>query len=350
MNLKELSELLGLSQTTVSRALNGYPEVSEITRRRVTEAAARHNYSPNARAKGLATGRAMAVGHVIPTSTRHEMVNPIFGDFLSGAGETYAAHGYGIVLSTADDGDQERVYREMKAKGAVDGVILHGPAVDDPRIALLRDLGLPFVVHGRASAETGPYPWVDVNNSRAFEAATDHLVGLGHRRIALLNGLEHMDFALRRREGFARALAHHGLDEEPRFMASEEMTEGYGYARASEMLGLEPAPTAFLVSSVIVAIGVRRAAEERGLKLGRDISLITHDDELSYLRNGDDVPLFTATRSSVREAGRRAAAMLIGLIEGGRRRGDPPNMLLEAPLVIGPSTGPARQPTLHAAQ
>ena len=91
MNLKSLAEELGLSQTTVSRALNGYPEVSEATRQRVEEAARRHNYRPNSRAKGLATGRAMVIGQVIPTSVQHEMVNPIFGDFVAGASQTSRA-------------------------------------------------------------------------------------------------------------------------------------------------------------------------------------------------------------------------------------------------------------------
>ena len=83
MKLKELARILGLSQTTVSRALNGYPEVSEATRARVAEAARRHNYRPNVRARALATGRAMTIGHVLPVSTRHEMVNPVFADFIA---------------------------------------------------------------------------------------------------------------------------------------------------------------------------------------------------------------------------------------------------------------------------
>ena len=86
MNLKQLSDHLGLSQTTVSRALNGYPEVSDATRARVEAAAKAHNYRPNTRAKSLATGQAMAIGHVIPISSKHEMVNPVFADFLAGAG------------------------------------------------------------------------------------------------------------------------------------------------------------------------------------------------------------------------------------------------------------------------
>ena len=87
MNLKELAASLGLSQTTVSRALNGYPEVGEATRNRVLAAAKAADYAPNARARRLATGRTMTIGHVIPLSGKHELVNPIFADFIVGAGE-----------------------------------------------------------------------------------------------------------------------------------------------------------------------------------------------------------------------------------------------------------------------
>ena len=146
MNLKELSQNLGLSQTTVSRALNGYPEVSAKTRQRVEKAAAKFNYRPSNRAKGLATGKSYAIGHVIPLSTKHEMVNPIFGDFIAGAGETYAREGYEMTLSIVDDQDEAQIYRTLKSKNSVDGVVVHGPRMNDNRIALLQDLGLPFVV------------------------------------------------------------------------------------------------------------------------------------------------------------------------------------------------------------
>ena len=337
MNLKQLSEHLNLSQTTVSRALNGYPEVNEETRKRVLAAARQLNYAPNARAKGLATGRAMAIGHVIPVSTKHEMVNPVFGDFIAGAGESYSQAGYEMVLSLVDDRDEEKVYRAIKAKSHVDGIIVHGPRMHDPRIALLTELGLPFVVHGRASEASSDYAWLDVNNRRAFERATGYLLDLGHRRIALINGIETMDFAYRRREGYRQALAARGLVPDPALMRSEEMTEVYGYASARAMLAQDTPPTAFLVSSMITAIGIRRAIEEMGLVMGRDVSVVTHDDDLSYLKNGADVPIFTATRSSVREAGVRSARMLLDMIAG---RPTETHVLLEAELIIGRSSGP----------
>ncbi|MEZ5886412.1 MAG: substrate-binding domain-containing protein [Paracoccaceae bacterium] len=339
MNLKELSERLGLSQTTVSRALNGFPEVSEATRAKVQAAARHYNYRPNMRARGLATGRAMAIGHVIPVSSKHEIVNPVFADFIAGAGETYSGADYDMVLTVVSDADEADAYRKLRAKGTVDGIIVHGPKVTDSRIALLHEIGLPFVVHGRASEATLPYSWLDVNNRRAFERATSFLLDLGHRRIALINGLEAMDFAYRRRRGYEAALATHGLAPDPALMLSEEMTEANGYRATRRLLGLAAPPTALLTSSYISAIGARRAIEEHGLKLGRDISIVTHDDELSYFRNGEDVPIFTATRSSVREAGRQAAAMLLDLIADPDQT--PQTRLLEAALIVGASTGPA---------
>lgn len=338
MNLKQLSEQLGLSQTTVSRALNGYPEVNEETRERVIDAARRNNYRPNTRAKSLATGRAMAIGHVIPISTKHEIVNPIFSDFIAGAGETYSAAGYDMVLSVVSDEDEADAYRQFKARGTVDGVILHGPRLNDPRIPLLHDIGLPFLIHGRSTGATLPYSWLDVNNRRAFERATEFLLDLGHRRIALVNGLESMDFAIRRRTGYENALKSRGVAPDPALMRSDEMTEYFGYRSAMEMLDRADPPTAFLTASLISAFGVRRALEDRGLKIGRDVSVVTHDDELSYLRNGEDVPIFTATRSSVREAGRKTAEMLLDLIRS--QSTVPVNRLLEAELMVGLSTGP----------
>ncbi len=344
MNLKELAETLGLSQTTVSRALSGYPEVKEATRNRVRIAAEQSNYRPNTRAKSLATGRAMAIGHVIPVDSKNEVVNPIFAEFIAGASETYTRHGYELILSIAHDEDQARIYNELKSKRSVDGIIVHAPRIADPRIKLLQNIGLPFVVHGRVSDEGKEYSWVDVNNKRAFSRATNFLIDLGHRRIALINGIETMHFASQRRQGYLNALTEHNIPHDTTLMYAAELTEVYGYQSAKALLSLAEAPSAFVVSSYIVAIGARRAIEEMDLKLGRDVSLITHDDELSYFSSAEDIPQFTATRSSVRQAGRRAAEMLLDIIKHPTHA--PRSELLKAELMVGLSTGPHRSPRL----
>lgn len=339
MNLKELASKLGLSPTTVSRALNGYPEVNDATRDRVMAAAKRFNYRPNARAIRLATGRAMAVGHVFPVATKNEIMNPIFADFIAGAGEIYSANGYDMLLSIVSDEGEEAAYRDLRSRGAVDGVIIHAVRAFDARVATLREIGLPFVTHGRAVGLEQDYNWVDVNNRRAFLRATEFLLDLGHRRIGLVNGMEDMAFAQRRRTGYLDALTGRGLEPEPSLMSSGEMTELSGYNAASRMLDLAAPPTAFLTASMLSGMGVRRAIEGRGLQMGRDVSVIIFDDELSYLKNGDGLPIFTATRSSVRDAGRFAAEMLLDLIANPDQ--PPRHRLLEADLILGQSTGPA---------
>ncbi|WP_076451200.1 LacI family DNA-binding transcriptional regulator [Roseivivax lentus] len=339
MNLKELSEHLNLSQTTVSRALNGYPEVREATRRRVLEAARQFNYSPNARAKGLATGRAMSIGHVIPLSNKHEILNPLFGDFITGASEAYATGGYELVLTLVPDDEEAAHYHNIRARGNVDGIILHGPRVNDPRIDLLDRIGVPFLVHGRVFGRAEDYAFVDIDNESAFLRATRHLIALGHRRIALLNAVETMDFAYRRRRGYEAALREAGIGIDRALIEVGGMTESLGMRAASEMLDRPNPPTAFLCSSIVIAFGVERAILRRGLAMGEDISVVTHDDVLSYLPNGTSEPLFTATRSSIREAGRTCAQELMAMIaDPGKPR---PGIMLDADLILGRSTGRA---------
>ncbi|MBV7409860.1 LacI family DNA-binding transcriptional regulator [Maritimibacter sp. DP1N21-5] len=340
MTLKELAKALGLSPTTVSRALNGFPEVSEETRKKVRAAAEAYGYRPNMRARSLATGRAMAIGHVIPIQSGHEMVNPVFADFISGAGEIYSQAGYDMLISIVPDDRQQQAYQDFRTKGSVDGIIVHAPRAGDRRIHLLNEVGIPFVVHGRASDTHEDYSWVDMNNLRAFERATKLLLDLGHRRIALINGLEDMDFAIRRRAGVRAALETQGIALDDRLCFTGEMTEQYGHAAMTKLLALPDPPTAVLTSSMIPGIGIRRAIRESGREIGRDVSVIIHDDDLSYLPNGRDDPLFTATRSSVREAGRAAATMLLDIIATGDFT--PRHVLLEADLILGRSTGPVQ--------
>lgn len=336
MKLKELSHLLNLSATTVSRALNGYPEVNADTRARVLAAARRHGYAPNQMARRLATGRAMAIGHVAPLAG-HQILNPLFAEFMHGAGETYSAAGYDMVLSIVPEAKEAEAYAAMARHHKVDGVILHGPLRDDPRVDLLRTLGLPFLMHGR-DERAERYPWLDIDNFGAFRRATDLLLDLGHRRIALLNGIEAETFAWRRRRGYESSLAARGLAPDPALMRSEEMVEPYGHAAVHAMRALPEPPTAFLASAITVALGAQRAVCELGLVPGRDVSIVTHDDDLSYLPNGGATPLFTATRSSIRAAGRRAAEMLISLIVDPAAA--PRSELWEAEIVSGQSTGP----------
>lgn len=338
VNLKKLSEHLGLSQTTVSRALNGFPEVSEKTRKRVQDLAAELNYRPSPSAASLATGKTKTIGHVIPVGV-HRMINPHFSDFLAGASEAYASAGYELLLRTAAPGEEEEIYRDFSSRKRVDGVIVHGPSLDDPRIELLKSIEMPFVVHGRSGDQADSYSWLDVNNLSAFEKGANLLIDQGHQNIGLINGLESMNFAVRRRAGYEAALRKRGLDITPEFIASADMTEPYGYNATREMLSSGKPPTALMYSSILPAMGGLRALSALGLIPGKDIGIITYDDQLSFLESAmgeESQPFFTSLQSSIQAAGRRAAELLILQINNPTH--EPIQELWEVDLILGKTT------------
>ncbi len=313
MNLKQLSHMLSLSQTTVSRALNGYPEVSEETRRRVADAAKRHGYRPNPSARRLATGKAGMIGYVMPTGASVD-IDPHFVEFLSGLGDYARGHELDLVLSPTTADDEETTYRRVVANKQVDAVYVSSPRPSDRRIVLLNQLGLPFIVHGRSEGLDFDYAHIDIDNEAAFHDAARLLLQLGHKRIALINGDSSQTFAIFRERGARRALAASGLSLPPERVRSLAMTEENGFRAANSLLrGNEP-PTAILCSSLIMALGVVRAIRDLGLSIPGDVSLIAHDDVFPWLKPENfSVPL-TTTRSSIRAAGERVAERLAARI------------------------------------
>lgn len=337
MKLKELASHLKLSQTTVSRALNGYPEVSEETRRRVMEAARRHGYQPNASARRLATGRAGAIGIVMPTD-RNMLLDPHYIEFQAGLGETLMRDEIDIVLTPSAAGDETATYRRIAVGERVDALVLSSPLIADPRIELLTSLRLPFVLHGRTETPIG-HAWLDIDNEGAFRHAAKHLLDLGHRRIALINGDIRQTFARDRERGFRDALAARGLQAEERWIASGVMTDEIGYRITAGLLAAEPRPTALLVSSMMMSLGAFRAIRAAGLELGRDVSMIAHDDVFPFLNPDIMVPTMSTTRSSIRAAGKRVGELLLELLAG--RPAASIHELWPVELVIRGSTGPA---------
>jgi len=337
MRLKDLAEHLGLSQTTVSRALNGYPEVKEATRQRVAETAARLGYRPNASALRLATGRSGAVGLVLRGA---EELGPHMSEFLTGMGARMATEEIDILVTTVDSyQDEVAAYRRIAASQKVDAMILHSPQLVDDRAKLLMDLKIPFVLHGRTNIGE-PVAWLDIDNTGGIERATSHLLDLGHRRIALLNGIKGRTFAEHREIGYLAALSARGVAFDPALMGNSVFTDEVAFRLAQAMLELRPAPTAFLAGSMMTALGVFRAIRQAGLVLGRDVSMIAHDDVFPYLNADNMYPSMSTTRSSIGQAGTRVAELILQIL-GGKPVEDV-HELWPVELVLRESSGPAR--------
>lgn len=313
MRLKDLAEHLGLSQTTVSRALNGYPEVNEATRLRVTETAARLGYRPNASALRLATGRAGAIGLVLRGA---DELGPHMSEFMAGMSGRMSTEEIDILLITVENyQDEMAAYRRLAASQKVDAFVLHSPTLKDARAELLLDLNIPFVMHGRTNIGL-PVAWLDIDNTSAIERATSHLLDLGHRRIALLNGVKGRTFAEHREIGYLAALSARGVAFDAALMGNSVFTDEVAFRMAQAMLELRPRPTAFLAGSMMTALGVFRAIRQAGLVLGKDVSMIAHDDVFPYLNADNMYPTMSTTRSSIRQAGGRVAELVLQVLGG----------------------------------
>ena len=310
MNLRELANQLGLSQTTVSRALNGFPEVSEETRLRVKAAADLHGYRPSAAARRLATGQSGMLGVIFP-GERNLLGDLLFTEFLGGCVESASDRGYDVTLAMArGQQSEEAIYRRIVRNARVDAMIISSPHIVDSRPALMAGLGMPFIVHGRTRSAL-PYAYLDIDNHGAFLAATRLLLDLGHRRIALINGDAHFNFAADREAGYREALGARGLTADGRLISGGSMHDDNGFQNGRRMLALDTKPTAFVCSSIAQAAGVRRACNEAGLHIGEDIAVIAHDDRLHEIRAETFDPPLTTTQSPIGDAGRRIAVLLI---------------------------------------
>lgn len=312
--LRDLAKALGLSTATVSRALNGFPEVKEQTRIRVEAAAAQMGYRPNISARNLANGQVNAVG-LVPRKEAGGFIDPLLAEFLDGVTSVTAENGVILSLPTAQDNDTLDAYRSVIAGRAVDAFIVSSPDVVDKRVAELIKARFPFVLHGRTQADA-PFWSYDIDNYDGFYRATHLLIDYGHRKIAFIGGRMDARFTVDRLNGTQDALREKGLNLPEQNICYGEMTEHLGYVSGLRYLSLpaERRPSAFLCLNIYVAMGLLRASRERGLSCPADFSIIVHDDRAPYLRAEFSDPPLTAVQSSIRSAGIRVAEMVMNML------------------------------------
>jgi LacI family transcriptional regulator len=272
-NLKQLAQSLGLSITTVSRALDGYADVSAATRERVREAAEKAGYHPNASARRLRKQRAELVAVTLP-SDPGQIGPPHFLDMLSGCAEHLAAAGLNLVIAPVPRGESEiEMCRRFVDGRRVDAMLLVRTKRKDERVEFLQSRGIPFVTNGRTESLT-PHPFIDGDGFTGFHAATARFQAVGHRRIGHIAGPQEYYFAHVRRMGWKAAMDEAGLDTS--ICAEGAPTEQGGYLAALELLRQSSRPTALVCATDEMAMGALRALRE--IDGGSGISIVGHDD------------------------------------------------------------------------
>lgn len=330
--LVDVAARANVDRSVVSRVLSGDARlnVRPATRERVLVAVAELGYRPNTTARSLRTARAHTYGLLIPDFT-----NPVYAAIITGAQAAAAAQGC-LLLTGSSAGGSFGVeeYVDLLSAGRVDGLLLAGTPADGDFDKRLGSLDLPWLLLNRRTPSSRRYLVLD--DERAAALAVEHLVGLGHRRIAHLAGPPQADTAARRQAGYAAALERAGLERDARLVVAADYTNEGGAAAMGALLALPDPPTAVFVANVASAIGALWAARDAGLVVPDDVSVVAvHDLPLAgYLE-----PPLTTVRMPLEHLGRRGIELLSSV---------PPDApiaeVIAKPveLVLRRSTGPPR--------
>jgi len=337
MSLKQIADELGLSLTTVSRALNGYPEVAQSTRVAVAAAAARLQYQPDSRARGLALGRAGAIGIVFPI-TPSDLGDLQFLEVTHAMSERLAKAGLDLLIISAAVQDELAAYKRAIAGRRVDAFVVPRTRVDDDRLELLQANAMPFIAYGRSASFAHPYAWFDFDNVAGAHMGAQRLIDLGHRRLGYLGAPAAYNFAAQRFQGFSTALQGAGLTLNPAAVQRVALDRRSGYAAMQALLALPTPPTAVLVDNHLAGVGAVHAALHAGLELGRDLSVIVYDGlgPDSVIRS----PITSIAQPTTSLVGTLLAELLLA-----RLAGQAPEALqrLRMPVLVpGDSDGPPR--------
>ena len=338
MSLKRIAKELGLSLTTVSRALNGYPEVAEPTRAAVAAAAARHRYKPNANARGLALGRADAVGLVFPI-TPGDLGDAQFLEVAASMSERFAREGIDLLIISASARDELAAYERAVKGRRIDAFVVARTRVKDARLELLLAHDVPFVAYGRSAALQQAYAWLDFDNAAGTRVATQRLLDFGHRHLGYLGAPPEYNFGAQRFDGFCTTLQGAGVALDETAVLRVALDRRSGYAAMQALLALPQRPSAVLVDNNLAGVGAVHAVLHAGLTLGRDLSVIVYDGlfEDSVIRSA----ITSIRQPTPGETGTEIAELTLA-----RLRGEPPQTLhrLRMPaLDPGDSDGPLQR-------
>lgn len=312
VTISDMANALGLTKSTVSRAMNDYPDISQTTQRRVKRMAKKMGYFPLSHAQAIKTGRTRSLGLVLQFSD-HDAQRPFLAEFLAGLSAGVSLEGWTLTVAASDnDANMVDTFQALLRDGKADGFVLPRAMNDDPRVNLLRNAGVPFVIYGRQENADG-CAWFDVLGEDAMHMAVQHLASLGHRRIGFINGLCKYAYAGLRATGFRHGMRDAGLQIDDGLMAENAATLQDGEAAAARLLDHSNPPTAIVCAVDFAALGAYRAAAARGLRIGQDLSVLGYD---GIPEGAHAQPPLTTFKVDNHAAGTRLAALLIRRIRG----------------------------------
>lgn len=312
VTIADVAADLGVTKSTVSRALNGYPDIAEATRLRISRAAERLGYRPLSHAQAIRTGRVRSLGLVLQIDNE-DSARPFLANFIAGVTQAASNENWTITIATAESekGVRETLSRLVDEHKA-DGFILPRTLLHDKRVETLRAQNVPFIMFGRTADPTG-CAWYDIKGEDAMRAATTRLASFGHARIAHVPGGEEYTYSRLRIGGYREGLEAAGIAFDPALIGAPALTRKAGDMATRALLALPEPPTAITFAVDRAALGAYRAAQALKVRIGADVSVIAYDGvpEGAYADPG-----LTTFAVNSRQAGERLATLLIKRIRG----------------------------------
>jgi len=288
VTIKDIANRLNLSVGAVSRALSGYTDIAEDTRRRILETAREMGYTPNRAARQLRKQTTGAtIGYIMPVNSPR-FADSFFSEFIEGLGDETTAQHSDLLITTAPPGHEaeKAAYQQWVENSKIDGMILDRLHVQDWRVHYLLEKRVPFSTLERplqnetaaASAEPfSDYPSVEVDSFNGFVRLVSHIVENGYRRLAYIGGPPTLKIQVDRYAGYQSGLAQAGLVFDPILVQKGNLTSAGGYAATKRLLSIPDPPNAILCVNDETAFGALRAIDEAGLETGRDVAVAGFD-------------------------------------------------------------------------
>jgi DNA-binding LacI/PurR family transcriptional regulator len=315
---QDVADLANVSRTTVSLVLNDVAgaNIPPATREKVYQAVQELGYVPNASAIALASQQARAIGLVMTRSPAHIASDAFFPKIIAGLLNGIKEEQFRLLIETVENQDDDAYIKLAQAKH-IDGMIILTPNSADPGLQRLHAMGIPTVLFGTLPGFT--FPYVDIDNRKAAKEATDHLLNLGHRKIAFItNAHPSYNSAYDRLEGFRDALASEDIQANDDLIEYGDFSPESGFSAMQKILDKKIPFTAVFVASDNVALGAKSALSMAGLKIPQDVSMVGFDD-LPWAAFSN--PPLTTIRLPTHELAAKASQMLIDIIRGSGKLG-----------------------------
>lgn len=308
--IKRLAQQLNISIGTVSRALNGKPDVNEETRKRVIEAAAAMGYVPNQAGRALRKGSTGVVGFMMQTGSEITGEGDVF--FMSvfdGVQAVFARHQLDLVaLLCSSEEDPDAYLQRVVARGFADALIISATKREDRRIGFLAGRKIPFVALGRSETDAG-HPWLDLDFEGMAEIGVSRLIAKGHSRIGVFAPVDDINLGFVFVDAYRKVLERHGIAFDPDLVFRAYPNERGGHQIAHEIAAMPEArrPTGFVLTNEVMSVGLYNGLYEVGLAPGRNFALIGRDSPHAHFL----VPKLTCFRLSLRDLGISLAEALL---------------------------------------